>query len=802
MDMKTKWWIGAFLCLICVSTVMAQDQPSKAQPLYESAAKLYENGKIDEALRLAEQGAKRDRYFAPVFALLTELNLEKDNPRAKMRASDAIRWARRLEPENVDYQALFARVQRALSFMPGQRSYVQNAFENALELDSTHVGANAGFSEFLDGELRYFRQKMGSSGYVMKIPESLLGEQEQFSKGMNYVDFSGADGGENMIGPLMYSENDMLRLYDDNIIEYVRQYYQGEIPSPKNLSLGVSEAKMEEVSSWDYEQEVKKLEDELIAAAGNALFYDAGNPQARLSIWRNLLPSKRYDELLRITKPFIALDRTDPMPLMVTGLIQFKQKQRTDAKKSINQAMALLSAEERDRMESITLFLTAEEMEEYQTLSAEQQTQAAEMFWREHEPMFLRGAGERQLEHICRVIEADIRFGEPDMEIRGSDTDRGRTLIRYGSPHEVKQFSSDIPLMPLRVNGIPLNPMGNGGNSWVVWYYPEYTFVFQSDGLVRRSNRYSFSQSIAAVDFEAVATDIAEKTPEASEFARDRGLFNFPWYTATFRGEGDKTQLEVYYGIPLAELSGAQVAGGYRAQVKRGVFLHSKDWQPRYQDAEEVAYVSQTPPDTASQDLIIDLSSLQVDAGDYKLAVEVEDQNNLHTAIYRDSISIPEYGHGALQVSDLLIASFAEDQPTAGDYLRHGLRVVPHAGRYFALGEPISIYYEIYNLKTSDTPFKSNWEMQYTVNKVPPSKNQIQRLGRWFTSVLGGGDEEREIISVRTEYEGNQTDEYQFLELRPEKLETGEYLLTVSIRDLTSEESAAKSQRFWVGPSE
>ena len=63
-----------------------------------------------------------------------------------------------------------------------------------------------------------------------------------------------------------------------------------------------------------------------------------------------------------------------------------------------------------------------------------------QVYWRMGDPLYLTEANERHLEHMSRVAYADLRFAEPSVGLRGWNTERGVTYIRYGPPETIASF--------------------------------------------------------------------------------------------------------------------------------------------------------------------------------------------------------------------------------------------------------------------------------------------------------------------------------------------------------------------------
>jgi len=181
----------------------------------------------------------------------------------------------------------------------------------------------------------------------------------------------------------------------------------------------------------------------------------------------------------------------------------------------------------------------------YAKLPPEQKRGLEAMYWLMNDPLALTSENEYRLEFLARVVYAEFRFSSDDLGIRGAETDRGDTYIRYGPPdYEVATVGSSFIQGLAQDNGIT-----------ITWAYNQgLTFFFD------------LSRAFGAARHAVADRDFVEKARDAvpvsfANMPTSRLIDSIPVRVARFRGTGDTTDLVLAARVSLDSLTrGATLA--------------------------------------------------------------------------------------------------------------------------------------------------------------------------------------------------------------------------------------------------
>lgn len=296
-------------------------------------------------------------------------------------------------------------------------------------------------------------------------------------------------------------------------------------------------------------------------------------------------------------------------------------------------------------------------------------------FWRRHDPVFLTPYNERELEHFCRIAEANILFSVPIKKIEGWKTDRGKIYIRYGPPRLQIRYEGQTDRA---INQIFL---------YEIWYYENFTFIFQQ--LFQNPNADFVLADWYGLNFIQIAKDVEVQYPEYYEY--NPGL-QFPYDCASFRGDRGLTRVELYYGIPAKTIQLTENENALSGSVTTGFYLADKNWDVVFQDVEDIGVqYSDSVVRRRGDVFTVEQSTYLIVPGFYHISIEMRDDNGSHTGAYRDTLRVDTYGTERIQISDIKLArdiSIIEpDKPIS----RENIDITPSPFRYFQLNEPIYI---------------------------------------------------------------------------------------------------------------
>ena len=92
--------------------------------------------------------------------------------------------------------------------------------------------------------------------------------------------------------------------------------------------------------------------------------------------------------------------------------------------------------------------------------------------------------------------------------------------------------------------------------------------------------------------------------------------------------------------------------------------------------------------------------------GDYRLIVQVKDIHAEASGRCTVPLQVPDYERRVgLVFSDLQLSSHVARSGEVHRFVKQGWKVVPNITRNYVIGEPLQIYFEVYNLSSSGESF-------------------------------------------------------------------------------------------------
>ncbi len=286
---------------------------------------------------------------------------------------------------------------------------------------------------------------------------------------------------------------------------------------------------------------------------------------------------------------------------------------------------------------------------------------------------------------------------------------------------------------------------------------------------------------------------VARKTPAIYEQDFATAPLDFFYDAARFKADDRSVKLEVYYGIPTRELDYKEGPDGrLTAYLKRGLALHDEDNKPVYRSSEDMELYTSGPIDTTQIAFVPEMDRLSVAPGTYRLSVQILDSSSDKSQVYNREVVLHPYADDSLRVSDIEMASLI--RPSRGSKFTKGeIEVVPNPSLFYFVGQPVFVYYEVYNL-TKDEFGRTRYRVLYelhSLNKGNVAVKILKALGR-----LVGIDRKAEVVNVEYAHEGDRADEYGYLELDMSKTDAGHQLLKVKVFDEIAGSLASSAVSF------
>ncbi len=376
------------------------------------------------------------------------------------------------------------------------------------------------------------------------------------------------------------------------------------------------------------------------------------------------------------------------------------------------------------------------------------------------DPLLLTEYNEHELERYGRAAYVILCLGRPEKGIKGWETDRGQTFLKFGQP-----LSKRI-VRPSINEGTPIqDPIRFHSNftSHVyrqMWYYEGFEMAFRSadgttgwmfdtfSGLIRTAR--PFMIDVAKIYFKdpnpgdpnaeywakkeqwkyvnrirkvsASPKSVLESLPPRfiDPYANKR-YHLFSQMTAFKRA--DSIRLEVSYALPKARFGSLDQK---QFTIDNGLFMLDNNNQMVYRSVEpNVLPFSpirnyKSPIDSLRNAYFLTFKDVVVNPGTYQISGEVRDKVSGSIGEFRNQKTIA-YSDTTLQVSDLLLASVIRSE-AAYPESREELKVIPNPLRTYGHASPVYVYFEVYNL-SQDEFNQTQFQVSYTLSK--PSVEEI-----------------------------------------------------------------------------
>lgn len=410
-------------------------------------------------------------------------------------------------------------------------------------------------------------------------------------------------------------------------------------------------------------------------------------------------------------------------------------------------------------------------------------------FWTGRDPLYLTEYNERLLEHSRRVAYADLRFGDPLKGVSGWHTDKGQAYIRYGHPVAVvvrpAEANTGAEQSLLRQDALARQARwGVMSHNYQFrlerWEYEGFQLIFENT-----DTRDYWEFRIGWLDSEVspLAFDtFIEYKPDHFVDPYKMKRYTAPYQLAQFRGEGGKSRVELYYGLPVDELTSEAGGRGLRdVELKQGIFLFNANWDTLKREVVKVKKLPFVRYDALQAGYVFSGDRLQMTPGRHYLTAEIQDVETQSLGSFRDTLDVRSFAGDNLNVSDLLLARRVverENRPQG----RNRYLVLSNPLRQYERGGRVVVYFEVYNLHRDEFG-GTHYELTFQVRALNDA-GDLEDVD-WTTA-------------VSYDQRGNRDWEPLYLALELDKVMPGPKALRVLVKDLHSEQAARTMTAFRV----
>ena len=743
--------ISSFLIFcIVVSLSPAQKKDTLSIYYYNKGLNAVSNNDLETAKDLFKKSVRKEAN-APAEYELAKIYMADTSHSMWNISREHIKNAVVLDPNNATYRTFYGKLSEALFKMSRLELNAEDdairQYEKALELDSSNVYASKRLGELKANEFLEFNnsyEKFSTGG-------DLLGAKGNVQKTLN----------NRQLGTVRQQQ-----LYDLNNINY---------------------SDLNKLAEKDFDYAIKVLI--------NTIKYDSLNPKSYLTLGSiyedNNQPGKGIKHLQRLTR----LVPDNEKGHLELGLLYYRTNKLDSAYSEYKEAINLMSNTERQdfTFNSAKILLHPFLGSKMENINDRTLHQIISIFWKARDPLNITPYNERLLEHYTRVAYANLRFSLPKLNIKGWETDRGITVIRYGIPPKRMRFRpGQIQLS----QGDQVDLINISKTD--VWIYKDKTFSFTDD--LRNGNfKYAKPSNTQYFgDTQEFAKDLLATQPEAYNPEFEGPRINVPYKVIQLNNpeRRDLTDLFISYGIKPEKSPGQNVNLNYKHSF--GIFFFDSYFNKLAVRDDSVSSISWQnkieAPDSGN--LFVNSVELIAKPDSGNMSFEILRNSDNGVAAYHGHYKIRSFNSKDLILSDIILASDIEiGNKVKGRISRKDYSILPNPTGIFNEDNDLYIYYEIYNLDKDIkglTDFKQNIILQ--------KKDEDGTLGKIFSPLLKlvGINNEEKKVELTSNYQTKDKDSQVYLQLDMTGYEPGDYVLTIKIKDnITGIETEQRTELTW-----
>jgi GWxTD domain-containing protein len=472
-------------------------------------------------------------------------------------------------------------------------------------------------------------------------------------------------------------------------------------------------------------------------------------------------------------------------------------------------------------LQALEFILPEKALKFYQSLSDSEKIEWATRYWKAMDPTPTTPHNEYYEEFRRRVRYAYQNFHNlvPPYFM----DDRARYYIRFGPPDDQvissglgKKYRSNITwayyTMNLFVDFVEYDAFGYRevpDLSVAVQGYPgaEKARIASELYLERAdlSPRYLAFQDVRndLQYFSEVQTFTQDKKlalekapPVRFEFKHKALPLNVHIASCVFRGRGGRSRVELYFSIPLDELSFQPdpEKAAWVARLQKSIILYDQLYREQFLESTELPlYVRQT--DNLRGRAYVGQHNFELEPGTYQLALRIEHRTGNRLAILKSGLRVRSFPPGELSVSDVQFAHkiFLNAK---GKYVKaNGIQVVPYISTTILREKPVLIYFEIYGL-TLNQKGRTRFKVEYRVEHLGETTVLAEAAAR-IASFFRGHRQEP-VVGTRFETEGQSEFEQIYSNLDLSNVPAGKKQLVIQVTDLIAGKTAEIRKLFYL----
>lgn len=479
-----------------------------------------------------------------------------------------------------------------------------------------------------------------------------------------------------------------------------------------------------------------------------------------------------WQEARRITTRLTRLSPQDWRAWMTHGLVLTRLGDYASADSSQARALELAPEQQRRYYQDLSRLLPRQQADQLQRAAGPSRERFRDFYWTLAKPLYLRDENEYRVEYLARVTESEIRWSDPEMGRRGTETKQGEVFVRWGPPPLWRTFS----------------------NNTILWVYPEQRMFFQFRG--RPGYTYRNFAGESEFSFQA-RTNSSPATFLNVEPARtiDSAIMQ----VAQFRHEArDSLDLAVFSFVPLGRM--AREVRTREVLLESGLFVKDRSLSDLHRsiDTETV-----TTGDTNQVELRSWRAVIPRTGAEMLVRVEAQSTELGRAARSAKAIRVRDFPENELSVSDVIVAERLAPRDSQPSSWRDFF-IQPSAGQ-LEPNSSIGLLWEIYNLQ-ADNDGVGRYQVLVSIRVQSIIRRRFgARILGGLADAMGLSAKGDEIISISYDAEellASEGVKAEYLTLALEDAPEGDYQLVITVTDRETGTEASTSRRFRVDTQE
>lgn len=269
----------------------------------------------------------------------------------------------------------------------------------------------------------------------------------------------------------------------------------------------------------------------------------------------------------------------------------------------------------------------------------------------------------------------------------------------------------------------------------------------------------------------------------------------FFYDVADFRGEDGKTVVEVYYGVPPAEVTVGKGDRDYLIHTRATLALADASHETIYRAQEVLSYQNSRGFPNNRGAFIPDVMRLEVAPGErYQLQVQLQDELSGRVGAYKQELIVSDFDAQGVKLSGIQLASAITETGANARLRKKDIYVSPMASRSYPRGSRVFAYFEIYNLQR-DAFGQTRYKVQYRVQFNP--RASVGLAGVISSSIRALLRQQKPQVSVSYEQVGRGEAAREYVEIDLKKAKPGVNILEITVQDKVGGGEATREVVFF-----